>query len=196
MITAVVVDMWDPYIASVKQHCPSAEIVFDKFHVVKHVNKALDEVRKQEFAKASPEQQLEMKRKRFLILRRHSKLSDEQEEKLDKLMKENETLYMAYLLKEQIADIMDEKQASTAVVRLEEWLENVDESGISKFKKCAQTIRYYIYGIINYFKHQITNAGSEGLNNKINLVKRRAYGYADLDYFMLKIFQACGTMKT
>jgi len=194
-LTAIVVDMWDPYIASIRKHCPGAEIVFDKFHVVKHINKALDDIRKQEFSRASEEQRREMKHKRFLILRRHDNLTEIQKESLTELMNQNDTLYKAYLLKEQISDIMDEQEPTTATNRITDWLKNVEESALVRLQKCAQTITNYLYGIINYFKHQITNAGSEGLNNKINVIKRRAYGYADLDYFMLKIFQACGVMK-
>jgi transposase len=99
-IDLVVMDMWDPYIASVRNHCRNAEIVFDKFHIVKTVNKALDEIRKKEFAKADEEQRLDMKRKRFIILRRRRDLSSNQIETLDDMMRENDTLYRAYLLKE------------------------------------------------------------------------------------------------
>ena len=195
LITAAVVDMWDPYIASIRKHCPSAEIVFDKFHVVKIINDALDDIRRKEFSKADENQRLQMKRKRFLILKRNDNLSEKQQESLRELMNQNETLYKAYLLKEQISDIMDEKDQNTAIDRLDEWMKNVEDSGLERLRRCIQTIKRYLYGVVNYFKHQLTNAGSEGLNNKINVIKRRAYGYSDLNYFMLKIFQACGVMK-
>jgi transposase len=195
MIEVAVVDMWDAYIASLKENCPYADIVFDKFHVVKLVNKALDEVRKREFAKADEKQRKYMKRKRFLILKRKKNLDEEQTETLDELMKQNDILYRSYLLKEQIGDILDEEEPSSATKRLNRWLRNVSRSAIKPFIKCAKTIRRYLYGIINYFKHGYTNAGSEGFNTKINIIKRRAYGYWHLEYFILKIFQACGVMK-
>ena len=195
LITVAVVDMWDPYIAAITEHCPKTEIVFDKFHIVKHINTALDDIRQQEFAKADEAQRIGMKRKRFLILKRSSKLTEGQRETLEELMKQNTTLYKAYLLKEQISDLLDEPDPTIALARLREWLRNVANSEIPRLQKCTKTICHYFYGIKNYLKHQITNAGSEGLNNKINVIKRRAYGYADLDYFKLKIFQACGVMK-
>jgi len=194
-IEVAVLDMWDPYIASIKSHCPHVDIVFDKFHIVKYITEALDELRKQEFANAEEEDRKEMKRKRFLILRRNENLTEVQREALDKLMKLNENLYKGYLLKEQISDILDEKELGGAISRLEQWIRNVMDSGIEPFIKCVKTIRHYFYGIANYFRHHVTNAGSEGFNTKINIIRRKAYGYSDLDYFILKIFQACGVMK-
>ena len=108
-------------------------------------------------------------------------------------MKEkNDTLYGAYLLKEQVLDIFDEKEEKTAVARFETWFDNVVSSGIQQFEPVVKTVKTYFFGIQNYFKHRVTNAGAEGINNKINVIKRKAYGYRDLEYFMLKILQSCG----
>jgi len=195
-IEVAVVDMWDPYIASLHSRCPGADIVFDKFHVIKTINEALDEVRRKEFAKADEPQRLTMKRKRFLILRRQKDLNDEQQETLKGLMEQNDTLYRSYLLKEQLSDILEECDASSGLNRMKRWLTNVSKANIEPFMRSAETIKRYFYGIANYLRYKVTNAGSEGFNNKINVIKRRAYGYSDLDYFILKIFQACGVMKS
>lgn len=194
-IKLAVLDMWDPYIASIKEHCSNVEMVFDKFHIIKKVNEALDKIRKQEFADADEKEKLNMKRKRFIILKRHKNLSEKQLERLDELMKNNETLYKSYLLKEQISDIFDGNDQEKALKRLSEWVGNVKDSGFEPFEKVVRTLRRYSYGVHNYFKYKVTNAGSEGFNTKINVVRRKAYGYWDLDYFILKIFQACGVMK-
>lgn len=195
LITVVVLDMWDPYISSIKEHCPSVDIVFDKFHIIKKVNEAVDTIRKQEFAKAAEEERIQMKRKRFIILKRGKNLTEEQQEKLQDIMENNERLYKAYLLKEQISDIFDGDGYPAAMQRIERWKENVNASGLTQFKSVLKTFKRYGYGIRNYFIHQITNAGSEGFNTKINIIRRKAYGFWDLDYFMLKIYQACGVMK-
>ena len=194
-ITVVTMDMWDPYIASVNEHCPGADIVFDKFHIVKIVSEALDKVRKMLFENATDEERKSMKRKRWLILRRNDRLDDEQKQQLKTLMKKNKPLYKAYLLKEHLSNILDGFDLATAVNRLEGWFKNIDSSKLEPFQKCAETIRNHLYGVLNYFRHLVTNAGSEGLNNKINLIKRRAYGYTDIDYFKMKIFQACGVIS-
>lgn len=190
-IRVVVTDMWDPYIASVKEHT-NAEIVFDKFHIAKKINEALDDVRKQEFAKADKEVRKRHKKKRFLILRRKENLDKEDEKGLDELMKDNQRLYQAYLLKEQALDILDEPNGETATTRLGTWFENVKKAGLPQFEKAVKTIQSYLYGVLNYFKHRLTNAASEAFNNKIQLIKRRAYGFHDITYFMLKILQICG----
>lgn len=113
----IVLDLWDPYIASVKENT-NAEIVFDKFHIAKKITEALDKVRKQEFAKAYPELKKTFKKKCFVILKRNKRLDEKKRETLQNLMKENEKLYQAYLLKEQALDIFDEEKKETALKRL------------------------------------------------------------------------------
>lgn len=190
-IGIVVLDMWDPYIASVNEYCPQAEIVFDKFHIAKKANEALDKVRKQEFAKAGKTKRIEMKHKRFVILKRSKNLDRKQKEDLQTIMKRNKRLFKAYLLKEQLSDILDEEDEETAIERLREWVKNVKKSRLPQFRKLLQTLQNYLYGVLNYFKYRLTNAASEAFNNKIGLLKRRAYGYRDLEYFKLKIINNC-----
>jgi transposase len=190
-IKIVVMDMWDPYIASVKENT-NAEIVFDKFHIAKKITEALDKIRKQEFAKADAETRKKFKKKRFIILKRNKNLDEEKRETLNDLMKKNEKLYQAYLLKEQALDIFDEEDEKTALNRLDKWFKNVEEAGLQQFESVVNTIKSYFYGIVNYFKYKLTNAASEAFNTKINVIKRRAYGFHDLEYFMLKILQSCG----
>ena len=190
-IQVFVMDMWGPYISSVRENT-NAEIVFDVFHIAQKITEAVDKVRKQEFAKADVETRSKYKKKRFLILKRGKKLDEEKRETLNALMAENEKLYQAYLLKEQALDIFDERNEVTALKRLDKWFVNVKEAGISQFDTVVKTIKSYLYGIANYFKYRLTNAASEAFNNKINIIKRRAYGFHDLEYFKLKILQACG----
>ena len=185
-------DMWDPFIASVKEYCPCADIVFDKFHVSKKVNEALDAIRKSEFSNADPIVKKDMKHKRFLMLGRRKNLSKQEEESLENLMKNNTKLYKAYLLKEQILDVFNELNPLVAMRRLIIWFANVREAKIMEYIPVLNTIINYLPGIINYFKYHITNAASEAINNKINVIKRMAYGFHDIEYFKLKILQRCG----
>ena len=190
-ISVAVMDMWDPYIASVEANT-NAQIVFDKFHVSKKVNEALDKIRKHEFAKADKKERIDMKHKRFLMLSRQKRLNDEKRDTLYDLKDINQDLYTAYLLKEQIADILDEEDQKTAIKRLKRWVDNVKKTGFEQFLKVVETFKKYMYGILNYFEYKLTNAASEGINNKINVIKRRAYGFRDLNYFVYKIYQLCG----
>jgi transposase len=189
-ISVAVVDMWDPYIKSIKENT-NADIVFDRFHVSKKVNEAIDNIRKKEFLKASKEERINMKHKRFLILYRNKNLNKEQKKSLNELMQQNKKLYEAYLLKEHVLSIFDRKQKNIALERLNSWKENVKKSKIEEFSKLLKTLKHYQYGIDNYFRHHVTNGASEGYNNKINIIKRRAYGFKDLEYFKLKILQSC-----
>lgn len=185
-------DMWDPYIKAIKEQCPNAQLVFDKFHVVKKVNDALDKVRKKEFAKAELDERKRMKHKRFVILKRNCRLKPKQKEELDELIESNDRLYKAYLLKEQMLSIFDEKNDTFENInqRIHTWFENVLNHGMEEFYEVVDTMKRYLYGIINYFRYGMTNAIAEGFNTKINIIKRRAFGFRDIEYFMLKIFQS------
>jgi len=190
-IKYVALDMWDPYIKAIKETCPNAKLVFDKFHVVKKVNEALDKVRKKEFAKAEPQERKTMKKKRFVILKKKSNLSRSQKVNLIELMRTNERLYKAYLLKEQLLSIFDDKKSNFEQIkeRLLHWLENTLSSDLEEFKEVVSTISGHFHGILNYFRYNMTNAISEGFNTKINIIKRRAFGFHDIEYFILKIYQ-------
>jgi len=185
-------DMWDPYIKAVKEQCPNAELIFDKFHVVKKVNEALDKVRKNEFANAEVDERINMKHKRFVILKREENLNQKQKEELQMLMRSNEKLYKAYLLKEQILSIFDDKTSTFEQIRnrLVQWVKNILDNKLEEFYEVINTMKNYFHGILNYFRYGMTNAIAEGFNTKINIIKRRAYGFRDLEYFMLKIYQS------
>ena len=185
-------DMWDPFIKAITELCPNVKLVFDKFHVVKKINEALDIIRKKEFAKASEAERKEMKHKRFIILSREQNLLKAEKEELNILMKQNENLYKGYLLKEQILNIFDDKKSTFEQIkeRIDTWLSNILSNEIEEFYKVLNTIKNYMYGILNYFRYGMTNAIAEGFNTKINIIKRRAYGISDVEYFMLKIYQS------
>jgi transposase len=190
-IEYVSLDMWDPYIKAMKTYCPNAQLIFDKFHVVTKVNDVLDKVRKQEFAKADSQERKLMKHKRFIILKKKTNLKQKQKTELKELMKTNEKLYKTYLLKEQILSIFDDKKSTfeKIVKRLNKWFENILNNNLEEFYPVVKMIKKHIQGILNYFKYGMTNAISEGFNTKINIIKRRAYGFKDIEYFMLKIYQ-------
>jgi len=191
-ITHVSLDMWDPYIKAIKENCPNAKLIFDKFHVVKKVNEAVDTVRKRVFSDAEDHERKSMKKKRWLILKRRKNLKAEQCETLDKLMLQNDRLFKAYLLKEQVLSIFDDKLSSfeTICKRLNSWMENLLSNGLDEFNAVITTIQNYKDGILNYFRYGMTNAIAEGFNTKINVIKRRAFGYRDIEYFILKIYQS------
>jgi transposase len=185
-------DMWDPYIKAIKEACPNVELIFDKFHVVKKINEALDQIRKKEFASASDDERKNMKHKRYIILHREKNLDAEQKDELNHLIKSNDQLHKAYLLKEQVLSIFEDKQSTFEQIktRIIQWMENIWSNEMEEFYGAVNTILNYFDGVMNYFKYGMTNAIAEGFNTKINIIKRRAFGFKDVEYFMLKIYQS------
>jgi len=161
-------DMWDPYIKAIKEKCPNAKLVFDKFHVVKKVNEALDKVRKEEFNNAEKGERINMKHKRFIILKKASNLKGKEREELNVLMRSNAKLYKAYLLKEQIISIFDDKKSSFEQIkeRIISWFENILGNEMEEFYDVVNTMRRFFDGILNYFRYGMTNAIAEGFNTK------------------------------
>lgn len=191
-IETCTMDMWDPYIKSVSNNT-NACIIFDKFHIIKKVNEALDSIRKRIFRNAGSSLRKMMKRKRWWLLYKRSRFSEERIESLDELLNENKELFATYILKEQFLDIFDKENIHLMpVIRLIQWMDNVLESGIPELISVVEMIKSHFDGVISYFKYGYTNAASEGFNNKINVLKRAAFGFRDLDYFILKIRQSCG----
>lgn len=185
-------DMWDPYIRAITETCPNAKIVFDKFHVVQEVNKAVDSVRKKEFAKANSEERKRMKKKRFIILKKRSNLKRNEAKTLKELLQSNSKLYSTYLMKEKIQEIFSDVSSDFETIKanLIGWIEDIFANDMQDLFGVAKRILNYFYGVLNYFRYGMTNAISEGFNTKINVIKRKAFGYRDLDYFMLKIYQS------
>jgi transposase len=189
-IKAVAMDMWDPYIKAFTKHCPKADLVFDPFHVIASFSRVIDKIRAQQFKEADPDLKKFMKRSRFLLLKNPQNLTDKERPKLKAILKNNELLSTAYLLKEYLKRLWKYKYPKWAIRFLKYWCDLAKESGCQHLIKFTKTLQRYSYGIINHCKYPIHTNRLEGINNKIKLIKRKAYGYRDLDYFSLKIMQA------
>jgi transposase len=189
-IEAVAIDMWDPYINRLKHHCPQALIVFDLFHMVKSFSRVIDEVRREEVRKAVGPMKRVVKGSRYLLLKNRQNLHPDQRDRLDELLKLNENLNRVYVLKDQLKVIYQYKRRRAAKAALDDWCAmaaRVDNRWMRQFVK---TLRRYEYGILNHCDFPIGTSRLEGMNNKIKLIKRKAYGYHDPVYFGLKIKQA------
>lgn len=189
-IEAVAMDMWDPYINRVKHHCPQALIVFDLFHVVKAFSHVVDEVRREEVRKATGPMKDVIKGSRYLLLKNRDNLYPDQADRLAELLKLNTTLNAVYALKDQLKVIYRYKRPHAAKAALDNWIgmaEGIDSVPMAQF---IRTLRRHEYGIVNHCKFPIGTSRLEGVNNKIKVIKRKAYGFHDPDYFSLKIKQA------
>jgi transposase len=189
-IDAVAVDMWPPYVNRVKCHCPKAKIVFDLFHLVKAFGLVIDEVRREEMNKASAQQRKLIKGSRYLLLRNRKNLKGDQEQRLDELLAANATLNAVYILKDQLKMIYHYRYPPAAKRALDGWCaiaEQVDHWAMRSF---IGTLRNHEAGILNHCFHAIGTSPLEGVNNRIKVIKRAAYGFHDMRYFALKVKQA------
>lgn len=184
-------DRWDPYIASIKDNAPGAEIVFDKFHVIKNYSRVIDKVRNIEFKKAAQENKEAIKGTKYLLLKNRSKLKKNQKEQLQTLLELNQNINIAYVLKDDLKRVWDYKSTGWANKCLDSWMSTAIASNIKPLMKFAQTLDNYRYGLISHCHYPINSGRLEGMNNKIKVIKRLAYGFHDDDYFILKIKQGC-----
>jgi transposase len=190
-IEAVAMDMWEPYINRVKHYCPNAKIVFDFFHVVQGFNKVIDHVRRTEYLKAKGQEKDILKGSRYLLLKNEDNLDDEQRSHLARLLEFNHTLSMIYILKDQLKLLYYYSDRRRVQKALDNWCTMAEQIGHPTVAAFAKRIRYFAYGIINHADYPVGTSMLEGINNKIKVIKRKAYGFHDDRYFILKVKQAC-----
>lgn len=189
-IQAVAVDMSAAFAKAVREHLPDAALVHDRFHVMQLYAQALDQVRRREFKQADTEHQDLIKGSRYLLLRHRGDLSGAQTQHLDRLLEANQGLQTAYLLKEQLQALWHQPQDVTDMCRrLNTWCDLADVSGLPALRRFAKTLRDHSIGICNYARFPITTARVEAGNVAIGMIRKRARGLLDTDYFKLKIRQ-------
>ena len=196
-IKAVASDGAKGFLASTREHLKNALIVLDHFHVKKYLNEAVDTVRKEELRKARQQGHEELSQmlhcnKRFILMQ--NKVTNKQKDMLDKLSTLNERIYKAMLLKEQFLSLYISGNRRVAYANLRAWIGAAIRSGIVSFVELGYKFFRKRHYVLNYFVCKITSAISEGINNKIKRLKRMAYGYRDVKYFLLKIHQHCGLL--
>lgn len=197
-IDAVACDGARGYLSSIKQHAKNALIVLDHFHVKSYLNNALDTVRKEQLQKARKDKNEDLAdllhcRKKFILMQGRS--SKRQRDVLERLAELNSEVYRGMLLKEQFLEVYRSDTRKVASAGLSRWLTAAFRSEIPAFMELAEKFYRKRHFILNYFVLRITTAISEGINNKIKRLKRMAYGYKDVGYFLLKIHQHCGLLS-
>ena len=183
-------DMSPSFISGVHENFPKAEIHFDRFHVVKLLNEAMDKVRQIERKEHD-----ELKGYKYIFLKNHDNLSGKKRVKLEELVKLFPTLGEAYRLKELFNDIweMDTEEEATAFIKL--WCDEAEKLKIDPFNQFIKTIKTHWAGIVNFCETGINNGILEGINNKVQLAKKRARGYRCTKNFINMIYFLCGKLK-
>lgn len=189
-IEAVAMDMNTAFDLEVKQHCPQAEVVYDLFHVVaRYGREVIDRIRVDQanlLRDDKPARKV-VKRSRWLLLRNRANLKAEQAVQLQELLEANQALATVYVLKDALKDIWYAPSVWEGWRRWRAWLRHVRESGLAPLQRFAKNLRRYIRGILASARFAMHTSLLEGVNNRIKVIKRMAYGFRDSDYFFLKI---------
>jgi len=190
-IDAVAMDMWDPFIKAVRDKLPRAKIVFDLFHVVANFNRVIDKVRNSEYHKAAKADKAVYKGAKYLLLKNRSNVRRQSHrQQLKELLALNQVINTVMILKEKLKHIWTYRSKTWAGKALDHWCDLARSLKIRSVNTFVKMLQRYRYGIINHCQYPIHTGKLEGVNNKIKVIKRKAYGFHDQRYFALKIFQA------
>jgi len=185
-------DMSEAYMGAIKAHCKNATLVLDRFHIVKKLNEAVDEVRKEQWRNASKKDRKALKGLRWLLYRHSSTRSPEATRTLKQLEKLNRRIYRAWRLKDEFEQFWEYKAPWAARQFLKSWTTTAMRSRLDSIKRFVRMIREHAEDIIAFVDTRLTNAVSEGLNRIIQIIKNRASGFRDLDPFSDMIYLVVG----
>ena len=192
------VSSWPPWICGSPSgtrwihNAPHARIIFDKFHIMRHLSKALGEVRRSEYKRLSGEDRSYIKGQRYTLLSRRENLSLDGRRALKKLLQANRRLNTAYVLKEAFGQLWDYRTERGARAFFTRWKDSLKWQRLHPYQKFAEMIEAHWDGIASYChpENKVSLGLVEGVNNKIRVLQRRAYGYRDNEYLKLKIVAA------
>ena len=188
-VRLALMDMWKPFRNATQAHAPQAAILFDKFHVMRHLGEALDKVRKSEYARLSGGDRRFIKGQKYTLLSNAENLSLEGRQSLKLLLTANKRLNTAYLLKESFGQLWNYRSEAWARRFFENWRAALKWQRLTPYEKFAQMIERHWDGIAAYCQpeNKVSLGFVEGLNNKIRVLQRRSYGLRDEEYLRLKI---------
>jgi putative transposase len=189
-IKYIATDLSAAFISSVHENCPNAVHIFDHFHVVKLMNEKLDDIRRVQYnIEKDINKRKVLKGTRYLLLRNGADIFDkEYRTRLDNALDMNKPLSQAYYLKEQLREIWTQPDKQAAEKVIHDWVKQARESKVPQLMKMADTIMAYRTGILAWYDCPISTGKVEGINNKIKVMKRVAYGFRDERYFELRLY--------
>ena len=196
-IKVVCSDMWKPYLNVIKSTLPNALNILDRFHIVKKLNEAVDKVRKEEFKQMKLEgYDPILTKSKYCLLKRPENLTPSQELKLDEVLQYNLKSTRAYMHKEAFDAFWQYSSPYWAEWFLKKWCTRVMRSRLQPMKKFVKTLRNHEELLMNYFKtkQRYSSGVVEGLNRRINLSMRKAYGYKSFDLLKVSLFHQLGDL--
>lgn len=188
-IELAVMDMWKAFAKSTQNNAPQAAILYDKFHIMRHLGEALDKVRKMEYARLSGKDRSYIKGQKYTLLSNRENLTIDGRKALLKLLRANKRLNTAYLLKESFGQLWSYRSEGWARRFFDHWKQSLKWQRLKPYEKFAEMIERHWEGIAAYSRpeNKVSLGFVEGLNNKIRVIQRRAYGLRDEQYLRLKI---------
>lgn len=188
-IELAVMDMWLAFRNSTKRHAPQARIIFDKFHMIKHLSDAVDKVRRQEYKRVNEKEQKFIKGQRYTLLSNRANLDAEGRQSLRVLLNANKRLHKAYLLKESFGQLWNYSYPACARTFFDNWKAQLRWQRLKPFEEFAAMIERHWEGVVGYCHpdNKVSLGFMEGLNNKIRVIQRRAYGIRNQEYLRLKV---------
>ena len=189
-VKGIAMDMHEPFRQAAQMCLPQAKVVVDKFHFIRHVNKAMDKVRSRLQGGNRRGKRRDLFRSRYTLLKGAERLSDWEKERLNRLFYCYPELKKAWVLKENFRAWYRETDRVRAEEKLESLEQTIANSALPEFKELLHTLTNWGEEILNYFDYRITNGFVEGKNNRIKTIKRMAYGYRNMDNFRLRILAA------
>ena len=193
-IQLVVMDMWEAFANSAKKNIHHADILYDKFHVMKHLGEAMDKIRKLEYKRLTGKDRDYIKGHKYTLLSRKKNLTLKGRKALKELLEINSRLNTAYLLKESFSQLWNYNREGWARRFFNNWKTALKWQRLEPYEKFAEMIENHWSGIAAYCKSenkQVPLGFVEGLNNKIRVLQRRAYGLKDEEYLRLKVLTCC-----
>jgi transposase len=190
-LRVVCMDMWAAYANLVREHATNAEILFDRFHIVKHLNEAVDAVRLELWRQLTAKQRVPFKGTRWLLLKNPT---GDQKERLSTLVRWNAPIVRAYYLKEAFQLFWFYRQPKRAKEHLEKWMRSAMSSRLEPFKKFVRMLRSHLDGILPWTRQRVSNGAVEGMNNKIKSISHRSFGFRTAENFIAAIYHCCARL--
>jgi transposase len=191
-ITDVALDLWEPYHLAVRARLPNAQITADRFHVMKNLNDRVTAARRTIQRSAPEEEKAHLKGCRWLLVKNADDLTDEEHAKLETMFAVSPALQRLHALKEAFRTVFETApDRATAREQLAAWVQDVEQSGVASLTQFVTTLRNWWEVILNYFQDRLTSGFVEGMNNKLKLIKRLAYGYRNFAHFRLRVLVEC-----
>jgi len=187
-------DMSKAYISTIKKWLKKTTLIIDRFHIVKALNEAMDEVRKQEWRKVSKAKRIALKGIRWILFRHSSTRTKGQTRMINRLRRGNNRIYRAWLLKDEFEHFWGYSYTGSAESFLKKWSTRALKSRLKPLRKFVETLREHQKHILPYIKTHLTNAKGEGINRILRIVKNRASGFKSLEAFSDMIYLTIGDL--